>query len=128
MQASDLNTQLSPVAGFGKCYMPNVKLRIEGFVANPVGEIGIEGNFDKPLPEVRGKVGSFHRRLNDAFEANNAVWRSRWVENANRGDVHGRRRGFHEKEYSIESTCLLHTSPASDSSCVTKAQFTLWVK
>jgi hypothetical protein len=69
MQARNLDAQLPPVAGRGQRYMANMKFRVKRLIADPVWEIGIEGDLNEPLPHKRREMRALRYGLDYAFEA-----------------------------------------------------------
>ena len=111
MQASDLNTKLSPVTRFRQRDVPHVEFRIECIITHPIRKICVERDFKQPLLQIRGQVRPFLQRLDNSLQPHNSIGGSRRIENGDRCDVHWRIRGFHEEECGIESIQLLHLTP-----------------
>jgi hypothetical protein len=78
--------------------MANVKLRVERLVADPVGKIGVERNFDQALPQAWCKVGALSDRLDDALKADDSTRGSGGIKNSHRADMHRRIRCLEEQK------------------------------
>jgi hypothetical protein len=85
-----------------------MKLWIERLIPNPVRKISVERHLDKPLTKIRCKMRPLLNGLDNAFEANDAVRRGRWVENTHRANVHWRILCLEEQKGCVESAYLLH--------------------
>ena len=89
MKPRDLNAELTPVTGLGKCDMTDMKLDVEVRVFDPVGMVEAHRHANDALPERAREMKACFVVFEDALEAEHAPFDRRLVVNRQAADVHG---------------------------------------